>query len=300
MPCTRCGSKINPGKSFCGSCGLPIALSDNETTVVPVESKSHDNSAEVSAAQALRQDGTDLFENEGHFAKPKEQKPKRSSIGVWLSAGVLVLVMLAAVSIWYLPVFVHSRAIPKPNQNAETWSPPSDMSSKAFQSDGNPAKFSESAPAPSGIAIARISGGWESGNDPVASEIEKALFKSNICVAEPNGADPTFFGTDTDMSAGYVANKVRICWNHSDAAQNVVCPAEFYITAAGTNNLGKRSLYYESGFSLALFYDKNWSIELSPEGVPSDVASTVNKCNPYVQMLARAMGGHLTVLGQYK
>jgi hypothetical protein len=217
----------------------------------------------------------------GFAEQPYEaESPSKSRSGkryIWAVAG-LVVVIGAVVLVTQLP---HSSSAPKISTSA---------------SDSNNVEQSQS---PSSVPSVTISSGWATGNNLVASTIDAALFENNFCMSEPVGADPMYYANA--ILESYNANTFRKCWNYSGApTPSTPCPAELDIVADGEHNSGKRSLYYEDGFSVALLYGKNWTIEVSPNNNTESESQVVESCKPFVSGLAAKIGGSLTVLGQYQ
>jgi hypothetical protein len=148
-----------------------------------------------------------------------------------------------------------------------------------------------------------LSASWQANSSLSAADVAADLMNVGICNQILDDNTYGYYANDslTDFNNGFF----MICntWpaTESDPSQET-CAAAIYVNA-GTNGTyydPQRSLAYEDGMSVALFYGNNYQVEISPinGGMVSESDLTTN-CAALVARATSAIGGSRTDLGQY-
>jgi hypothetical protein len=145
---------------------------------------------------------------------------------------------------------------------------------------------------------------WEVSQPVKSSLISDDLFKAGVCLSEPDiqASDTPYTG---EGLKAYKSDQWRICNSYTSSQKDdatTVCKSKFTIytdKVAGTNV--KRTLGYEDGFwDLALLYGKGWEISVTPnDAAPGNQATISAACQPLLKKITSAVGGSVTLYGQY-
>lgn len=145
-----------------------------------------------------------------------------------------------------------------------------------------------------------ISGIWEESSQVSAASILADLTTSGYC-KEP--MDSAYYELG-DRSVAFDLDELRACYTYVSAEESPaeICLAEITIStdeAAGTDV--QRSLSYEDGMSVALFYGKGWEFSLSPNGYHFvSGEQSIEDCAPLVKQIQNTVGGGITRYGDYE
>jgi len=145
----------------------------------------------------------------------------------------------------------------------------------------------------------QLSNRWSAGAARHASSIAADLKSAGMCGEAATEAEGVYGG---EMLTRFRNNTFRVCytWGADIDPSSVPCASTFYISTGDSSSLydPKRSLSYEDGMSVALFYGENYQVEISP--LNTDAASAILvSCSPLLERLTNAIGGSVTNYGDY-
>ena len=128
------------------------------------------------------------------------------------------------------------------------------------------------------------------------------LADAGLCISVL-GEDSGVYGGD--ILTEFRNDGYRRCETWDSAVQDynsVQCAANLSITSSDGGSLfdPQRSLVYEDGMSVALFYGDNYQVEVDPvKGAEWTESEALSNCDGLVQSLKEAIGGSVTMLGEY-
>lgn len=135
-----------------------------------------------------------------------------------------------------------------------------------------------------------------------APEIAQDLESSGLCQYTFTEADGVYGG---DILVDYRKDEHRRCssWPQNEDASGLTCPAMYSVNTGAAAHLysPKRSLSYEDGASVALYYGSTYTVEVSPaNGGSMSGEEMVSECSGLVSKLNELIGGEVTKYGDYE
>ena len=147
--------------------------------------------------------------------------------------------------------------------------------------------------------IKLLSDTWQA-TKPDAASIAEDLVEAGVCSQIDRNESGSYAG---DMLTRFKNGNFIFCRNWPDSVTDPAkldCAAEIFITT-GSKNLfdPKRSLIYEDGLSVALYYADSYQVELSPLlGAMLSTKQIIKACKPAVDTADSAIGGSVSYLSE--
>ena len=161
--------------------------------------------------------------------------------------------------------------------------------------------FEPNSESNSVASAVKLSEKWDS-EGTGASGVIGDLIAAGICDRAATVDDGVFW---EDALAQVEADEFGICYNWADGVDptSFACGTTFYVStgAAMAGYDPKRSLYYEDGASVALFYGYNYEVELAPvNGGYLSGQEMLDTCSSLVALATSEIGGSKTMVDQYE
>jgi hypothetical protein len=146
-----------------------------------------------------------------------------------------------------------------------------------------------------------LSEAWQSDSSLTAGKVASDLTAAGICKDVLGESDGVYAN---DILREFKAGNYIQCqtYGKNQDYTSVTCPTSIYINAGSGATLydPKRSLDYEDGASVALFYGDNYQVELSPSVDASSHEELLSTCAGLITSMKSSVGGQLTLAGQYE